>query len=242
MLAALKKRAFEYRQTPCVARSHGIHAEPTTFGLKLASHYAEFVRARERLAMARCEIATCAISGPGRHLRLGRSARRGARGGQARPGGRADLHPGDPARPARGLLRGAGGGGRVDGAARHRDPPPAAHRGARGRGVFRAGQKGSSSMPHKRNPILTENLTGLARAGALGRGPGAGGRDALARARHQPLVGGARHRTGHHRAPRLRARRLATRGRAAGGLSAEHGAEPRRAGRPRPSRSACCWR
>ncbi len=69
MLAALKKRAFEHRLTPCVARSHGIHAEPTTFGLKLASHYAEFVRARERLAMARYEIATCAISGAGRHLR-----------------------------------------------------------------------------------------------------------------------------------------------------------------------------
>jgi len=64
VLAALKRRAFEYRLTPCAARSHGIHAEPTTFGLKLASHYAEFVRARERLAMARFEIATCAISGP----------------------------------------------------------------------------------------------------------------------------------------------------------------------------------
>src|ERR1700683_2663317 len=64
VLAALKKRAFEFKLTPCVARSHGIHAEPTTFGLKLASHYAEFVRARERLAMARFEIATCAISGP----------------------------------------------------------------------------------------------------------------------------------------------------------------------------------
>src|SRR5580658_4218637 len=63
VLAALKRRAFEFRDTPCVGRSHGIHAEPTTFGLKLAGHYAEFVRARERLAMARSEIATCAISG-----------------------------------------------------------------------------------------------------------------------------------------------------------------------------------
>ena len=64
VLAALKRRAFEYKMTPTVGRSHGIHAEPTTFGLKLAGHYAEFVRARERLAMARFEIATCAISGP----------------------------------------------------------------------------------------------------------------------------------------------------------------------------------
>src|SRR5579862_8440858 len=64
VLAALKRRAFEYRLTPTVGRSHGIHAEPTTFGLKLAGHYAEFVRARERLALARFEIATCAISGP----------------------------------------------------------------------------------------------------------------------------------------------------------------------------------
>ncbi|MBV9509545.1 MAG: adenylosuccinate lyase, partial [Caulobacteraceae bacterium] len=63
VLAALKRRAFEHKLTPTVGRSHGIHAEPTTFGLKLAGHYAEFVRARERLAMARFEIATCAISG-----------------------------------------------------------------------------------------------------------------------------------------------------------------------------------
>src|SRR6201994_5086579 len=63
VLAALKRRAYEHRLTPMVGRSHGIHAEPTTFGLKLAGHYAEFVRCKERLAMARFEIATCAISG-----------------------------------------------------------------------------------------------------------------------------------------------------------------------------------
>ena len=63
VLEALKRRAYEHRMTPCVGRSHGIHAEPTTFGLKLAGHYAEFQRAKERLAMARFEIATCAISG-----------------------------------------------------------------------------------------------------------------------------------------------------------------------------------
>ncbi len=79
VLKALKRRALEYRLTPCVARSHGIHAEPTTFGLKLAGHYAEFIRARERLAMAKFEIATCAISGPVGTFATVRSARRGAR-------------------------------------------------------------------------------------------------------------------------------------------------------------------
>src|SRR6201995_1008687 len=63
LLAALKKRAFEYKLTPTICRSHGIHAEPTTFGVKLAGFYAEFVRAKARLVTARAEIATCAISG-----------------------------------------------------------------------------------------------------------------------------------------------------------------------------------
>src|SRR5499433_2265285 len=63
LLAALKRRAFEHKVTPTIGRSHGIHAEPTTFGLKLASAYAEFARARERLTRARTEVATCAISG-----------------------------------------------------------------------------------------------------------------------------------------------------------------------------------
>src|SRR5471032_1466650 len=63
VLKALKRRAFEYKKTPTIGRSHGIHAEPTTFGLKLASAYAEFSRARERLVAARAEISTCALSG-----------------------------------------------------------------------------------------------------------------------------------------------------------------------------------
>src|SRR5476649_785224 len=63
LLAALKKRAMEYKMTPTIGRSHGIHAEPTTFGVKLATYYAEFTRARARLVTARAEIATCAISG-----------------------------------------------------------------------------------------------------------------------------------------------------------------------------------
>src|SRR5262245_52003824 len=63
LLAAIKKRAFEHKMTPTIGRSHGIHAEPTTFGLKLACAYAEFTRARERMTRARAEVATCAISG-----------------------------------------------------------------------------------------------------------------------------------------------------------------------------------
>src|SRR5204862_2138065 len=63
LLAVLKRRAFEHKLTPTIGRSHGIHAEPTTFGLKLAGHYAEFARNRERLIVARREVATCAISG-----------------------------------------------------------------------------------------------------------------------------------------------------------------------------------
>src|ERR1700685_3422355 len=63
LLSALKKRAFEYKTTPTIGRSHGIHAEPTTFGVKLATYYAEFSRARARLVTARAEIATCATSG-----------------------------------------------------------------------------------------------------------------------------------------------------------------------------------
>src|SRR5689334_16223686 len=64
LLAALKRRAFEFKDTPTIGRSHGIHAEPTTFGLKLAGHYAEFARNRARLLAARAEVAVCAISGP----------------------------------------------------------------------------------------------------------------------------------------------------------------------------------
>ena len=63
LMAALKRRAQEHKLTPCIGRSHGVHAEPTTFGLKLASHFAEFSRAKERLEAARAEVATCAISG-----------------------------------------------------------------------------------------------------------------------------------------------------------------------------------
>ena len=105
VLAALKARAFEHKYTLTIGRSHGIHAEPTTFGLKLAGHYAEFARDRARLVAARAEVAVAAISGAGRHVRACRSAGGGIRRGEAGTDAGADLHPGDPARPARDVLR-----------------------------------------------------------------------------------------------------------------------------------------
>ena len=139
LLAALKTRAFEHKDTLTVGRSHGVHAEPTTFGLKLAVAYAEFARARERL-----------VAGPrggrhlrhlrrGRHLRPCRSEGRSLCGEEARPQGRADLHPGGAARPPRRLLRRARRGGKLGRAARDRDQAFAANRGARGRGIFQPG-------------------------------------------------------------------------------------------------------
>ena len=99
LLAALKRRAFEHKLTPIIGRSHGIHAEPTTFGLKLAGHYAEFARDRDRLVAARREIATCAISGAvGTFANIDPDGRGPCRQA-ARPRTRADLDPGDPARP-----------------------------------------------------------------------------------------------------------------------------------------------
>jgi adenylosuccinate lyase len=163
VLAALKRRAFEHRLTPCVGRSHGIHAEPTTFGLKLAGHYAEFVRARERLAMARFEIATCAISGP-----VGTFASVDPRV-EAHVADKLGLRP-EPistqviprdrhAAYFAALAVVASSIERLAVEIRHLQRTEVLE----AEEPFDAGQKGSSSMPHKRNPILTENLTGLAR-------------------------------------------------------------------------------
>jgi adenylosuccinate lyase len=163
VLAAIKRRAMEHKFTPTVGRSHAIHAEPTTFGLKLAGHYAEFVRAKERLAMARFEVATCAISGA-----IGTFANVDPRVEEyvAEKLGLAvepvstqviprDRHAAYFA--ALGVV--ASSVERLATEIRHLQRTEVLE----AEEPFEVGQKGSSAMPHKRNPILTENLTGLAR-------------------------------------------------------------------------------
>jgi adenylosuccinate lyase len=163
VLAALKRRAFEHKLTPTVGRSHGIHAEPTTFGLKLAGHYAEFQRAKERLSMARFEIATCAISGA-----VGTFANVDPKV-EAYVAEKMDLAvepvstqviPRDRHAAyfaALGVV--ASSIERLAVEIRHLQRTEVLE----AEEPFDPGQKGSSAMPHKRNPILTENLTGLAR-------------------------------------------------------------------------------
>ena len=163
VLAALKRRAYEHRLTPTVGRSHGIHAEPTTFGLKLAGHYAEFARARERLAMARFEVATCAISGA-----VGTFANVDPRV-EAHVAEKLGLVP-EPVSTQviprdrhaaffAALAVVAASVERLATEIRHLQRTEVLE----AEEAFDVGQKGSSAMPHKRNPVLTENLTGLAR-------------------------------------------------------------------------------
>ena len=163
VLAALKRRAFEHKLTPTVGRSHGIHAEPTTFGLKLAGHYAEFVRARERLAMARYEISTCAISGA-----VGTFANVDPRveayvaeklGLVVEPVSTQVIPRDRHAAYFAALAVVASSIERLATEIRHLQRTEVLE----AEEPFDPGQKGSSAMPHKRNPILTENLTGLAR-------------------------------------------------------------------------------
>jgi adenylosuccinate lyase len=163
LLAALKRRAFEHKLTPTVGRSHGIHAEPTTFGLKLTYAYAEFSRARERLAAARKEVATCAISG--------------AVGTFAQVDPRVEAHVakamGLSVEPVStqiiprdrhamyfatlGVI--ASSIERLATEIRHLQRTEVLE----AEEFFSEKQKGSSAMPHKRNPVLSENVTGLAR-------------------------------------------------------------------------------
>jgi adenylosuccinate lyase len=163
VLAALKKRALEHKMTVCVGRSHGIHAEPVTFGLKLASFYAEFERGKKRLLVAREEIAVCAISGAvGTFANIDPSVeahvadKMGLRvepvSSQVIP---RDRHAAFFA--ALGLI--ASSVERLAVEIRHLQRTEVLE----AEEFFAKGQKGSSAMPHKRNPILTENLTGLAR-------------------------------------------------------------------------------
>jgi adenylosuccinate lyase len=163
ILAALEKRAREHKHTVCIGRSHGIHAEPTTFGLKLAGHHAEFQRCRQRLAAARAEIATCAISGPvGTFATVDPriEAMVAAKLGLAIEPISTQVIPRD--RHAMffavlGVI--ASAVERLATEIRHLQRTEVLE----AEEFFEEGQKGSSAMPHKRNPILTENLCGLAR-------------------------------------------------------------------------------
>ena len=163
LLAALKKRAFEYKDTPTMGRSHAIHAEPTTFGLKLAGFYAEFDRNKARLIQARAEIATCAISGAvGTFANVDPSVEEhvAEKLGLAAEPVSTQVIPRD--RHAMffavlGVI--ASSVERLATEIRHLQRTEVRE----AEEFFAKGQKGSSAMPHKRNPVLTENLTGLAR-------------------------------------------------------------------------------
>ncbi len=163
LLAALKRRAFEHKMTPSIGRSHGIHAEPVTFGLKMAEAYAEFSRARERLVLAKKEIATCAISGA-----VGTFANIDPRVedyvaeklGLVPEAVSTQIIPRD--RHAMffatlGVI--ASSIERLAIEIRHLQRTEVLE----AEEFFSEGQKGSSAMPHKRNPVLTENVTGLSR-------------------------------------------------------------------------------
>ena len=163
VLAALKRRAFEHKLTLCVGRSHGIHAEPTTFGLKLAGHYAEFARNRERLKVARREIATCAISGAvGTFANIDPFVERYVAkklGLEVEPVSTQVIPRDRHAAFFSALALAASGIERLAVEIRHLQRSEVREV----EEYFAPQQKGSSAMPHKRNPVLSENLTGLAR-------------------------------------------------------------------------------
>ena len=163
LLAALKKRAFEYKMTPTIGRSHGIHAEPTTFGVKLATYYAEFTRARARLVTAREEIATCAISGSvGTFANIDSKVEEHvakAMGLKVEPVSTQVIPRDRHAAYFAALAVVASSLERLAIEIRHLQRTEVLE----AEEYFSPGQKGSSSMPHKRNPVLTENVTGLAR-------------------------------------------------------------------------------
>ncbi len=163
VLAALRRRAMEHKYTPTIGRSHGIHAEPTSFGLKLAGHYAEFARNRARLVQARAEIAVCAISGAvGTYAHVDPRVEEyvAAKLGLQPETVSTQVIPRD--RHAAffctlGVI--ACAVERLATEVRHLQRSEVRE----AEEFFHPGQKGSSAMPHKRNPVLSENLTGLAR-------------------------------------------------------------------------------
>jgi adenylosuccinate lyase len=163
VLAALQRRAIEHKHTLTIGRSHGIHAEPTSFGLKLAGHYAEFARNRARLVTARAEIATCAISGAVgtfAHVDPRVEAFVAEKLGLAVEPVSTQVIPRDRhAAFFAALAVIATGIERLATEVRHLQRSEVRE----AEEFFHAGQKGSSAMPHKRNPVLSENLTGLAR-------------------------------------------------------------------------------
>ncbi|MEO0544717.1 MAG: adenylosuccinate lyase [Pseudomonadota bacterium] len=163
LLAALKDRAFEHRNTVTIGRSHGIHAEPTTFGVKLAQAYAEFDRCKTRLLAARAEIATCAISGAvgtfanidpfvEEHVAKAMGLEPEPVSTQVIPRDRHAMYFATLGVIASSIER-------LATEIRHLQRTEVLE----AEEYFSPGQKGSSAMPHKRNPVLTENLTGLAR-------------------------------------------------------------------------------
>lgn len=163
VMAALKMRAEEHKHTLCIGRSHGIHAEPTTFGLKLSGHYAAFKRAHRRLQMARTEIATCSLSGAvGTYATVDPQV-------EAYVAAKLGLYPEDVATQVIPRDRHAAFFATLGVIASSVENLAVEIRHLQRTEVreaeefFSKGQKGSSAMPHKRNPILTENLTGLAR-------------------------------------------------------------------------------
>ncbi|MCU0893270.1 MAG: adenylosuccinate lyase [Rhodospirillales bacterium] len=163
LLAAIERRAFEHKLTPGIGRSHGIHAEPITFGVKLAGHFAEWQRNRARLAAARAEIATCAISGAvGTFANVDPEVEREVADklGLAVEPVSTQVVPRDRHAMFFAVLAVlASSVERLATEIRHLQRTEVRE----AEEYFAPGQKGSSAMPHKRNPVLSENLTGLAR-------------------------------------------------------------------------------